>query len=332
MRLLNIQKIFCCLSIGAAIFILPTKAHAFIDEDRISRSKALAHYIMGQVFDLNGQSSQAVEEYKAAADFDEANYWVHLRLGLSYARMNKLADTLREFQSAQQYNPDDMQSHYWLARIYSNLKEYDRAAEEYEIILKKLVKAEPQNTEVYGYLGQLYYSQKKYNQAIEQFEKMLQLDPKNASVLYLLGSLYFEVGQKQKAIDALAKSIQLDPKDDGSLNTLGYIYAENNDRLDEALDLVNRALQISPNNGAYLDSLGWVYYKKGMYDKALEVLKKADVAMKDPVIYSHLGDVCYKMNRFEDAAKYWQLSLQMQPDQKEIIRKLESIKNFQASR
>ena len=332
MRLLNIEKILKVLCVSMGVLFLPLKAHAFVSEDRISTSKALAHYIMGQVYDLNGEASRAVVEYKTASEFDDTNYWIHLRLGLAYARLNMLSETLGELTLAQQYNPEDLQSHYWLALIYSNLKEFDKAANEYEIILKKFVKAEPQNTEIYGYLGQLYYSQKRYSQAIEQFEKMIQLDPHNADVLYLLGSLYFEVGQKNKAIEMLVKSIQADPQQDGSLNTLGYIYADENDRLDEALDLVNRALKISPNNGAYLDSLGWVYYKKGMYEKALEALKKADSSLKDPVIYEHLGEVCYKMNRFEEATKYWQLSLDLQPDQKEIVEKLNSIKNIQASR
>jgi tetratricopeptide (TPR) repeat protein len=243
-----------------------------------------------------------------------------------------LTDAKQELALVQKYNPDDLQSHYLLALIYSSEKDYEKAAEEYEFILKQFSTVEPQNPEIHGYLAQLYYSQRKYDQAIEQFQKMLILDPHNADVMYLLGALYFEVNKDDRAIDLLSQSIKIDPEHDGSLNTLGYIYADHEEKLNEALDLINRALKIRPNNGAYLDSLGWVYYKKGMYDKALEVLSKADTLINDPVVREHIGDVYQKMNRNDEAVKYWELSLQLLPDQENLIKKINDVKTIQASR
>ncbi len=96
--------------------------------------------------------------------------------------------------------------------------------------------------------------------------------------------------------------------------------------------MIEKALEVSPDNGGYLDSLGWVYYKKGMYEKALEILTEADKLLKDPVIYDHIGDVHYKMNHTEDAIKYWGLSLKLLPKQEEITRKIDEVKNIQARR
>ncbi|MBZ0166818.1 MAG: hypothetical protein K8I00_08420, partial [Candidatus Omnitrophica bacterium] len=38
-------------------------ADAFVFQDRIATYKALAHYGMGQIFDLLGQTTKAVQEY-----------------------------------------------------------------------------------------------------------------------------------------------------------------------------------------------------------------------------------------------------------------------------
>ena len=327
-----IVKIWGLLIFLAIGFLFPGRAQAFVNEDRIELTKSLAHYTMGQVYDLLDLPERAALEYQAAAQYDETSYVIHLRLAVSYARLNMLADAKEELLLVQQYNPEELQSHYLLALIYSSQKDYDKAAQEYEHILKKFSKAEPQNVEIYGYLAQLYYSQRKYDQAIEQFKKMLSLDSENADVLYLLGSLYVEVHQEDQAIDLLTKSIAIDPNHDGSLNTLGYIYAERNERLDEALKLINRALDINPRNGAYLDSLGWIYYKKGMFDEALETLNRADSILEDPVIKEHLGDVYYKMNRKDEALKNWQISLELLPNQEQVIKKINDVKNTQASR
>ncbi len=328
----KIVLILVCVGICLMAFVRPPSASAFANEDRIALAKGLAHYIMGYRDDLLGQTNHAVLEYEKAAQFDESGYLIHLRLGTGYARLNMLSEAIDQLQVVHQLNPEDMQSHYLQALIYSNQRQYDDAAREYEIILKTFSKEEPQNIEIYGYLGQLYYSQRKYDQAIEQFEKILAVESNNADVMYMLGSLYLETNQRERAITILKKSISIDPEHDGSLNTLGYLYTEDGKNLDEAMGFIQRALAIAPENGAYLDSLGWAYYKKGMYDKALETLHKADAILKDPVIYEHIGDVCSKLNRSDEAVKYWKLSLELLPEQASVLQKIESVENRRVSK
>ena len=323
-------RAFSILGIVIAIMLKSHCAHAFVSKDRISMAKSLAHYTMGQVYDLLGLTNRAVFEYEKASQFDESSYLIHLRLGADYARLDMLEEAENSLSLVHRYNADDLQSHYLLALIYSTQRKYDKAAEEYELILKKFSKVEPQNIEIYGYLGQLYYSQKKYAQAIKQFEKVLDLEPLNADIMYLLGSLYIEIKDEDKAIKVLEKSISINPEHDGSLNTLAYIYAEMGVNLSKAKILIDRALVISPNNGAYLDSLGWVYYKQEKYEQALKVFKKASGLLKDPVIYEHLGDVYYKLNYVEDALKYWQLSLDLLPNKENVKKKIEEVKSSQA--
>lgn len=320
------------LSVLLTLVLTPVNSHSFVNQDKIATAKALAHYMMGHRYDLLGEIELAALEYQKALQFDQASYLIHLRLGADYARLNLLDEAIKELHLVQEYNKEDLQSHYLLALIYSTQKEYSKAADEYEIILKSFSEAEPQNIEIYGYLGQLYYSQKKYNEAIGQFEKILTIEPQNADIMYLLGTLYVEVDEKDKAVSVLKKSVMIDPDHDGSLNTLGYLYAEMNQNLDEAKSMIMHALTISPDNGAYLDSLGWVYYKKGKYKDALEMFIQADAHLKDPVIYDHMGDAYLKLNDTERALKHWELSLKLMPDQDHVIKKINDVRNAQASR
>lgn len=324
----RLTYVSCCLLIVLSMSY-PVKAEAFVFQDRISLSKGLAHYAMGYIYDLLGLTTNAVFEYEKASQFDERSYLIHLKLGTDYARLDMLKEAVEALKLVSKYNPEEMQSHYILALIYSDQRKFEEAAEEYEYILNQFSKADPQNLEIYGYLGQLYYSQRKYNKAIEQFENILSLDPQNADVMYLLGSLYLEVKQHENAVKILKRSLEIDPDHDGSLNTLAYLYAEQGKNLQDALGLVNRALELVPNSGAYLDSKGWIYYKQGKYEKALEVLLEADTYLNDPVVYSHLGDVYSVMGEPEMAIKYWQLSLDMLPEQKDIVEKINKAKSNQ---
>ncbi len=323
------QSLACCVII-VLFLIAPVKAEAFVFHERISMSKSLAHYAMGYMYDLLGMTTNAVFEYEKASQFDEASSKIHLRLGTDYARLDMLEDAVGELELVKKYDPDNLQSRYLLALIYSDQKDYTEAAQEYEYILNQFSRAEPQNMEIYGYLGQLYYSQRKYDKAIKQFENILSLDPQNPDIMYLLGSLYLEVNQEDQAREILQRSLEIDPNHDGSLNTLAYLYAEQGKHLDEALELIDRALRMVPNSGAYLDSKGWIFYKKGHYDKALEFLLEAEKRIDDPVVYNHIGDVYYALGNVGDAIKYWELSLEMQPDQSPVIDKIEQAKNSQA--
>ena len=88
------------------------------------------------------------------------------------------------------------------------------------------------------------------------------------------------------------------------------MYSLRNQNLEEANALVLRALEDDPENEAYLDTFGWIQYKLGNYREALEQLTvAASFAQKknsvDPVIYFHLAEVHYKMNKKVTALEYY---------------------------
>jgi len=321
---LKLRRYLGCIVASCLMCVCPSTSWASMEREALS--KGISHYIMGMVHDFEGQTEQAVEEFKEAAKFDYTSYAIHLRIGANYARLGKIDEAIEELKLASQLNPEDLQPHYLLALIYSSQQDFIKAAEEYESILRHYSIQDPENTQVYKYLAQLYYSQGKLDKAIEQYQKILSIEPKNAEVMYLLGSLYLETEDRARAVELFKEAIKIDPEHEGSLNSLGYVYAEDSVNLDEALDLIKRALAVSPDNGAYLDSLGWVYYKKGMFKEALEQLIKASEQFEDPLIYEHMGDVYFKLNQIENASKYWQLSLKLLPDQEHILKKLETLK------
>ena len=243
--------------------------------------------------------------------------------------MGRFDDAIKQLVLVPSLNPKDIQSHYLLALIYSSQKKFDNSVAEYELILKSLATESPDNVDVYYYLGQLYYAQHEYAQAIEQFKKILASQPQNAEMMYFLGSLYVEIDREDQAIDIFKKALAVDPDHDGVLNSLGYIYAEQGNNLEEAMRLVDRALAIAPDSAAYLDSLGWVYFKQGRYNDALKALLKADEKEHDPVIFEHLGDVCLALKQSDEAKQYWKKSIELDPNQKSVIDKIERLEKSQ---
>lgn len=288
-------------------------------------ARSVARYIMGVRHDLLGEQEFAVREYERSVKEDAGVFATRLKLGMSYARLRDYPAAVRELTAAAALDPQDLQAHYFLALIYTSLRDAAKAVGEYEIILKKLAADDPRNAELLVYLAQLYQSQGQTEKALAQYEKVVALDPTNTGAMAIVASYYLDRNRRPEAIDLFKRCIAQDPLDEGCLNSLSYTYAEDGVNLDEAIVLVRRALEIRPDNYAYIDTLGWVYYQKGMYFEALKELSRAIELDKDPVIFDHLGDASLKMKNAEAARSYWKQSLELDPDQLTVRAKLHDL-------
>jgi len=191
--------------------------------------------------------------------------------------------------------------------------------------------------EIVYYLAIAQSEAKQTQQAVATFEEALheaQLDQDNdivnAKFYFNYGATAEQAGLYDKAADLLRKSIALDPANSAeACNYLGYMWADHNMNLNEAEAMIKRAMEIEPNNASYLDSLGWVEFRKGKFDQALTNLllaaKTAD--HDDPVIFEHIGDAYFKLNRTSEALEAWQKALTLDPKNKNLANKIERTKS-----
>ena len=202
--------------------------------------------------------------------------------------------------------------------LYSENDDVDKAI----AYLDTAIKARPENSDFRIYIGKLYEETGAYAEARHILEKGIELDPENPKLHFMLGVILDKSGDRDGAIFMMKEVIRISPEDATALNYLGYTYADMGENLDEAQHLVEQALHHKPNDGYITDSLGWIYYKKGDYEKALEVLKKAvELVPDDPTILEHLGDVYLKVNNRQKALEMYKRSLANTEGQKDNIEK-----------
>lgn len=296
------------------------------------KAQGLAHYIMAVCHDLNGETSLAISEYQESVKYNASEPAPRLKLGAYYLRLDEIPKATVQLKAVARLSPQDSQAHYLLALIYSSEKKFDLAAAEYELILKNAVHDEPANTDVYLYLGQLYYAQDKYPQAREQFLKIVDLEPANTTALFLLGSVWADTNEYTKAIESFRRVLQIEPDNGEALNSLGYIYAQEGVHLDDAISMIRRAIKIDPTNGAYYDSLGWALYKKGRIREGLMALQKAQTFIEDEILYDHMGDVYKALKEYSLARKFWHKSLDLDPHQILVKQKIKELQIWIASK
>ena len=145
--------------------------------------------------------------------------------------------------------------------------------EKTEAIFKEAVRIAPWRPSTHYNLGALYVEKGKFDLAISEFEKAIQLNYKDIIAFNSytqLGYIYFRKNQFDKAIEMYNKAIQgeIDNKENTYQN-LGHCYLLEND-LDKAVLAYQEAIRSNRNFIEPHIYLGHSYLKKGMKDKAIK--------------------------------------------------------------
>jgi len=173
-----------------------------------------------------------------------------------------------------------------LGRIHERRRDIVNA----ERVYLKAVELEPMVAAAYVALGTLYVKSERYDEALRQVDEALKLKPKDLGAQMLQGAVYERKGDVEKAIAAYEKALALNPRFALAANNLAYLYSEHNGDRNRALALAELAKESAPAEPHVSDTLGWILYKRGVYQRALALLKESARKLPDNVeVQYHLG-------------------------------------------
>jgi tetratricopeptide (TPR) repeat protein len=227
----------------------------------------------------------------------------------TYRDSHDIDRAIAEAKKALDESPDAPDMTVTLAMLYGEKGDTAAARQ----LLEGLLKGNDADLEIYLNIAQVESRGKKYSdaeQSAQKAERMAHEPAGKETVWYVLGAIYERQKKFDDAEQEFRKVLDVNPNNGPVLNYYGYMLADRGIRIDEAASLIQRALKQEPNNGAYLDSLGWAYYKQNKLVEAEEYLRKAiDREGNDPTILSHLADVYLKLGQNERAAELFERSL-----------------------
>ena len=188
-----------------------------------------------------------------------------------------------------------------------------------------LVHCPKDSTQVLFFTGAYLSREELYMQAIGYYERVLLANPDWDEVKFNLAAAYERTAQYDKAEARFKELLESNPDNAMALNYLGYMYADRGIKFNEADKLIKKALKINPNNGAYLDSYAWLLYKQGKYKDALKYQLQAlqSEQSEDAVLYDHMGDIYFALNKTQQAENHWEKALELDPNNDTIKQKLQ---------
>jgi len=282
------------------------------------RSTAYFHLGMANIYEEQAVEmgrqelvGRAVEEYKLALNADPGSPQLSDGLADLYFRTGRTHDAEVTARTLLKTSPNDIPAHRLLGRIYlrqlgdgsnavsSNSPSgnvLDQAIAEFE----KIVDLQPKSIEDRMVLGQLYTVKHLPQKAEEEFKTAQSIEPESEEVVLNLARLYAESGDLKRA----AKVIEDVPVNDRSPKmefALGAAY----DQLKQTKDAITayqRAADMDPGDAATIDALAQALQNDNQLDEAIKQFK--DLSEADPENVEalvHISDIQRRQGKYEDA-------------------------------
>jgi tetratricopeptide (TPR) repeat protein len=238
---------------------------------------------------------------------DESQY----NLGLIYQQQDNLGKSIENFRQVRIGTSNFLAAQQQATRLSIQSGRLDDAHD----WLSQLSRGQPRLEVLFTTIESSLLIQEGHPDAAEQLlNTALNKFPNETDLLFARVLYYDSQSNPDGSERDLKQIIIMQPEDSRALNHLGYMLADQTTRHEEALELIERAIAISPGEPAIIDSLGWALYKVGRYEEALVQMRRAFAAFPDDEVASHLGEVLWALERFDEAMRVWQDALETEPE------------------
>jgi len=131
-----------------------------------------------------------------------------------------------------------------------------------------------QQAEGHALLAMALLDERRLDEAIDHFQKSLDIDPQSAPNHYALGVVLASLGRTDEAISHFEEALSLDPNLAGAYSDLG-IALDRKGKKDEALEHFRRAVEINPGYVDGLRNLAKAFLDRQQYDEGASYFRKA---------------------------------------------------------
>lgn len=309
---------------------------------QVNYDDAELHYLLGELQLQSGNTDQARSYLERAISYDSGNekyleklFWVYnnlanknndlymleraqktikklidlapknedyrIYLGDIYLKTGKTIKAADAYQKAVDLAPKDTWAYIKLANYYKEIKNYEKAEELYRYVIYL-----EDSLENHKRLADLYFEQKKYELALEEYQTISNRAANDLDVRLRLAENYVAVGETEQALKIFSQV--LGERDSEELYTrITDIIKKYNP--ETAIEVLHHLLQqedllTSRQRDKLYRHLGTMYFKKikqEQEEKIAELLPLKSQAQ----IYNLMGEIEFSNGNLEEAATYF---------------------------
>ncbi|MCB1325178.1 MAG: tetratricopeptide repeat protein [Spirochaetales bacterium] len=254
------------------------------------------YYLKGTILYRQGKAEESIREFEKAEEFNPDDQQLLLTMGTVYTALGDLDAAQQRYLTLHNRYPDDAVYAYKVGTTYKNLRDYERAY----IYLQKADQPDFEYLDqVYLQLGDVCLELKKYDESRSYFERARAQNPNLPDAA--------QGGQASQVAQQL---------DQGNA-----AYAAG--RFDEALRFYEEAKRIAPNQAIpyLLTGSALLGLERGEEAKQ-NILKAVELDPRNPRGYSLLGAAYHQLGDYRRAVETYETGLEIAPENYEILNRL----------
>ena len=258
-----------------------------------------AYLAMSELLIQLNQADAAISCYLSGLK-QEHHPELYFGLGKVYQAKQLWSRAVLCYQKAVQYDPNFARAYHELGEILSHQQEWDKAIEAY----RQAIRLQPDFSWSYNNLGYALLQLDRWSDAIPVYQQAIKLKPDFVWSHYNLAEAYGKLGQWSSAIVCYRQATKLQPDLPQVQQRLGdAFYRRSQQDRQQALEHFVLAIEQDP-------------YNTEAYHQALAIDNR------NIALYLKLGDIFAESGKTDRAVVTYQMALQAQPRNSEVLERL----------
>ncbi|MGH9494964.1 MAG: tetratricopeptide repeat protein [Candidatus Sulfotelmatobacter sp.] len=264
-----------------------------------------ANYNLGLLLMAKGKPLAAIPHFQSVRPQGVETKLNVIRACFAAGKNAEALQAARELSAA---HKPDVQTHVTLGVILASAKQYKPA----QLELEQANALQPDTFEILHDLGQAYLRGREYEKASVVLNRALKSKPESVETLYLLAQVDSEQARPLDALELLLRAHKLAPQNTDVIFLMARVSMTQN-YFEDAIPLLESGLKIAPQRADLHAALGESYFMSGKVEKAVDELKTLIAIEPSPRSYTFMGLSYRHLGRFDEAKKYFQEGLKLDP-------------------
>jgi tetratricopeptide (TPR) repeat protein len=235
----------------------------------------------------------------------------HLKLGTLLFAAGSFSKAVPELKKAIEFNPDNIDIYEYLGVCYNNIGKFEKAINALECCF---LEREANHLQSRLKLEITCHNIKMWEKAISIFKAILQKSPNYADVHFYLGLAYLGKGEAPKAVLSFKNALRINPLYRDARIKLGITFAFLGN-LDAALSQISQMVEAFPKYPDLRYFLGIVYAGRDELPRAIDCFRHAleiNPSFRNARI--KLGMILCKIGKFSDALNEFEKAQELDPE------------------
>jgi tetratricopeptide (TPR) repeat protein len=299
---------------------------------KVDKSAAYYHFALGHLYSELAAAygsrgdylTKAIENYRLAMKADPTASFLAEELSDLYVQAGRHREAVLDAEEMLKQNPSDINARRILGRIYTRMigdaqqgkvdqNMLKKAIEQYQ----KIAEVQPDDVESLLTLGRLQKVAQNSVEAEKAYKKILDKEPGNEDALTGLAVVYADLGDSKRAAELLQKVTDKTP----SVRTLTALAAQYEQMRDYALaaETLRKTLELAPGNTEVKKVYAQNLLLADNVDDALKVFTElAAEDPKDPTAQLRISQIYRQKRDFDKAREAAKKALDIEPNNLEV--------------